>query len=48
MSLKGLPNVVDIRCVGLIGAIDLASRARGAPGSAAYEAIEHAFLDAAS
>ena len=24
MSLKGLPNVVDIRCVGLTGAIDLA------------------------
>ena len=24
MNLKGLPNVVDIRCVGLTGAIDLA------------------------
>ena len=24
MGLKGLPNVVDIRCVGLTGAIDLA------------------------
>ena len=31
MSLKGLPNVVDIRCVGLTGAIDLAP-IPGSPG----------------
>ena len=28
MSLKGLPNVLDIRCVGLTGAIDLAPISR--------------------
>ena len=31
MGLKGLPNVVDIRCVGLTGAIDLAP-VQGSPG----------------
>ena len=34
MTLKGLPNVLDIRCVGLTGAIDLAPSA-AAPASAA-------------
>jgi beta-alanine--pyruvate transaminase len=42
MSLKGLPNVLDIRCVGLTAGIDLASRP-GAVGRRAYEAMEHAF-----
>ena len=36
MSLKGLPNVVDIRCVGLTGAIDLAPDRRQ-PGPARLE-----------
>jgi beta-alanine--pyruvate transaminase len=31
MSLKGLPNVLDIRCVGLTAGIDLASRRRRPP-----------------
>jgi len=41
-SLKGLPNVIDIRNYGLIGAIELASRP-GAPGTRAYDAFTHAF-----
>src|SRR6478735_1455565 len=42
MSLKGLPNVLDIRCVGLTAGIDLASRP-GDPGKRAYDAMEQAF-----
>src|SRR6266480_2783748 len=42
MQLKGLPNVLDIRCVGLTAGIDLASRP-DAVGRRAYEAMEHAF-----
>jgi beta-alanine--pyruvate transaminase len=42
MTLKGLPNVLDIRCVGLTAGIDLASRP-DAVGRRAYEAMEHAF-----
>ena len=42
MTLKGLPNVLDIRCVGLTGAIDLASIA-GSPALRGYKAMEHAF-----
>ena len=38
-SLKGLPHVVDCRNVGLIGAIELASRP-GAPGERGYEVFE--------
>ena len=41
-SLKGLPNVIDIRNYGLIGAIELASRP-GAPGTRAYDAFTRAF-----
>ena len=41
-SLKGLPNVIDIRNYGLIGAIELAPRA-GAPGTRAFDAFTHAF-----
>ena len=45
MGLKGLPNVVDIRTLGLVGAIDLASKP-DAVGARAYEAMERAFHDA--
>src|SRR5689334_4265129 len=42
MTLKGFPNVLDIRTVGLAAGIELASRA-GAPGLRAYQAMERAF-----
>ncbi len=42
MTLKGLPNVVDIRCVGLTGAIDLAP-IPGSPTLRGYKVIEHSF-----
>jgi beta-alanine--pyruvate transaminase len=38
-SLKGLPNVIDCRNLGLIGAVELASRP-GAYGERGYEAFE--------
>jgi beta-alanine--pyruvate transaminase len=41
-SLKGLPNVVDIRSVGIAAAIDLAPL-DGAPGKRGYAAIEETF-----
>jgi beta-alanine--pyruvate transaminase len=44
MSLKGLPNVLDIRTLGLVAAIDLASRP-DAFGQRGYEAMERAFHD---
>ncbi len=44
-GLKGLPNVVDIRTLGLVAAIDLASKP-GAVGARAYEAMERAFHEA--
>ena len=44
MGLEGLPNVLDIRTVGLVAAIDLASRP-DAVGKRAYEAMETAFAD---
>ena len=47
MTLKGLPNVVDIRCVGLTGAIDLAP-IPGSPGLRGYRALDHSFFEAAS
>ncbi|MBM6595552.1 aspartate aminotransferase family protein [Microvirga pudoricolor] len=37
-SLKGLPHVIDIRNLGLVGAVELASR-EGAPGTRAYDAF---------
>ncbi|HKH96197.1 MAG TPA: aminotransferase class III-fold pyridoxal phosphate-dependent enzyme, partial [Beijerinckiaceae bacterium] len=43
-SLKSLPNVVDIRTLGLVGAIDLASKP-DAFGARAYEAMERGFHD---
>ncbi|GJD98539.1 aspartate aminotransferase family protein [Methylobacterium isbiliense] len=44
MSLRGLPNVLDIRTLGLVGAIDLASRPDAA-GARAFEAMDRAFQD---
>ena len=44
MTLKGLPNVLDIRTVGLAVGIDLASRA-GAPGLRTYQVMERAFQE---
>jgi beta-alanine--pyruvate transaminase len=44
MGLKGLPNVLDIRCVGLTAGIDLAARPDAA-GRRAYDAMEKAFYD---
>ncbi len=41
-SLRGLPNVVDIRNFGLVGAIELASRP-GAPGTRGYDVFTRAF-----
>ncbi|NIX78032.1 aspartate aminotransferase family protein [Microvirga terricola] len=41
-SLKGLPNVLDIRTIGLVGAIDLASRPN-AVGARAFEAMDRGF-----
>ena len=42
MGLKGLHNVLDIRCVGLTAGIDLASRP-DAFGRRAYDVLERAF-----
>jgi beta-alanine--pyruvate transaminase len=42
MSLKGLPNVLDIRQVGLTAAIDLASKP-DAVGKRGYDAMERGF-----
>jgi beta-alanine--pyruvate transaminase len=39
-SLKGLPNVVDCRNLGLIGAVELAPRPGPAHGERAYEVFE--------
>ncbi|MCW2038762.1 aspartate aminotransferase family protein [Xanthomonas campestris] len=41
-SLRGLPHVIDIRNIGLIGAIELAPR-EGAPGARGYEVFERCF-----
>ena len=41
-GLRGLPNVVDIRNIGLIGAIELAPRP-GAPGTRAYDVFTRCF-----
>jgi len=41
-ELKGLPNVIDIRNFGLMGAIELAPR-DGQPGARAYDAFLKAF-----
>src|ERR687893_519012 len=43
-GLKSLPNVLDIRTIGLVGAIDLASRP-DAVGARAFEAMDRGFHD---
>jgi beta-alanine--pyruvate transaminase len=43
-AFRDLPNVVDIRTVGLVAAIDLAPK-DGKPGVRGYEALETAFHD---
>jgi beta-alanine--pyruvate transaminase len=45
MTLKGLPNVLDIRCVGLTGGIDLAP-ASGGVGARGYAAVASSFHEA--
>jgi beta-alanine--pyruvate transaminase len=44
MGLKGLPNVLDIRPVGMTVGIDLASKPDGV-GKRGYQAMELAFHD---
>jgi beta-alanine--pyruvate transaminase len=44
MSLKGEPNVVDIRTIGLTAGIDLASRP-DQPGKRGFDALNSAFFD---
>ena len=41
-SLKGLPNVIDIRNIGLVGAVEFAPR-DGAPGARAYDCFVRCF-----
>ncbi len=43
-AFKGLPNVLDVRTVGLVAAVDLAPSPDG-PGRRAYAAMESAFHD---
>jgi len=43
-SLRGLPNVIDLRNLGLVGAIELASRSNAA-GARAFEAMKKAWDD---
>ena len=45
-SLRGLPNVIDIRNLGLVGGIELAPRP-GEPGRRAYDAFVAAFEEGA-
>ncbi|HEY8564784.1 MAG TPA: aspartate aminotransferase family protein [Beijerinckiaceae bacterium] len=44
MTLKGLPNVLDIRTLGLVAAVDLASRP-DAFGQRAFEVLERGFQE---
>jgi beta-alanine--pyruvate transaminase len=41
-ALRGLPNVLDIRTIGLVAAVDLAPSSQG-PGHRGLAAMEHAF-----
>ncbi|MEO8160755.1 MAG: aspartate aminotransferase family protein [Arenimonas sp.] len=43
-SLRGLPNVIDIRNFGLVGAVELAPR-EGAPGARGFEVFNRCFHD---
>ncbi|TVR10489.1 MAG: aspartate aminotransferase family protein [Salinarimonadaceae bacterium] len=45
MTLKDLPNVLDIRTLGLVAAIDLASKP-DAVGARGFEAMDHGFNEA--
>ena len=45
MTLKGQPNVLDIRTVGLTAGIDLAPRAADLVGKRGYDAMVSAFHD---
>jgi len=45
MTLKGQPNVLDIRTVGLVAGIDLAPRAADLVGKRGYDAMVSAFHD---
>jgi beta-alanine--pyruvate transaminase len=44
MSLKGLPNVLDIRTVGITAAVDLSPKP-DAVGKRGYDAMEKGFHD---
>jgi beta-alanine--pyruvate transaminase len=46
-SLKGLPHVIDLRNLGLIGAIELES-IPGKPGARGYDAFVRAFQQGCS
>jgi beta-alanine--pyruvate transaminase len=43
-ALKGAPHVIDLRNIGLVGAIELAPR-DGAPGARAYDVFLRCFED---
>jgi beta-alanine--pyruvate transaminase len=43
-SLRDVPKVIDIRCLGMVGAIELEPRP-GRPGARATEAFRQAFED---
>ena len=43
-ALRGLPHVIDLRSVGLVGGIELEPIA-GKPGARAYSALKKAFAD---
>ena len=43
-SLKGAPNVIDVRNIGLVGGIELASR-EGAPGLRAFDVFLDCFAN---
>jgi beta-alanine--pyruvate transaminase len=43
-ALRGLPNVIDIRNFGLVGAVELAPR-EGAPGARGFEVFTRCFHD---
>lgn len=43
-ALRGLPHVIDIRCIGMMAGIELAPRP-GQPGARAFDAFHRAFDD---
>lgn len=46
-DLNGLPNVIDIRNRGLVGAIEFAPRARATPDRRAHEVFQKCWEDSA-